>query len=274
MVLSDNWLIANNYHQVRLDLTIKSLSHPAGYGQVNQMFEDRSFDDLLRTVHSWSEYNDDAYAEALKLIHSTCLASPAGCSWTRLVRGQTLQFIVSRNRKSRLPMIAPFFESSINTLEGQKVPSFGVSSFGYDVRLQPKYKVFTNINTTVIDPLDFKDENVVEMEGPHCILPPNSYLLGVTEEYFCIPDNILAICMGKSTYARCGAHVNVTPIEPGFEGHVVIEISNATPSPLRVHAGSGIAQFLFFQGDQKAKTTYRDRGGKYQGQKGIQVAKC
>jgi len=155
----------------------------------------------------------------------------------------------------------------------EKILSYGTSSFGYDVTLQDEFRIFTNVNGGIIDPLNFSEECLVPFKGDVCIIPPNSYILGVTREYFKIPRNVMVACVGKSTYARCGAIVNVTPIEPGFEGHVVIEISNATNLPLMVYANQGVAQFMFFQGDEECETSYADKEGKYQGQTGMTLAK-
>jgi dCTP deaminase len=183
------------------------------------------------------------------------------------------------------PMIAPFTNGQVRYVSDpfpsstgeddspRKIVSYGLSSFGYDVRLDRKFKIFTNINSTVIDPLDFDHDSYVEHEGDWCIIPPNSYVLGVSMEYFIIPRNVMVVCLGKSTYARCGAIVNVTPIEAGFRGNVVIEISNASPLPLKIHAGQGISQFLFFESDTECEVSYADRGGKYQGQTDIVTAK-
>ena len=158
----------------------------------------------------------------------------------------------------------------------QKVLSWGLSSYGYDVRLDNEFKIFTNrnsyVNNLIIDPLNFDDKCCVDHKGPYCIIPPNSYILGKTKEYFKIPRNVSVICVGKSTYARVGAIVNVTPIEAGFEGNIVIEISNATSLPLKVYAEMGISQFIFFQGDVPCEVSYADRGGKYQGQTTVQTA--
>lgn len=155
---------------------------------------------------------------------------------------------------------------------GKKIVSYGTSSFGYDVRLADEFKIFTNINSTVIDPLNFDQRNCVDFKGDVCIIPPYSYVLGRTIERVKIPRDVMVVCLGKSTYARCGAIVNTTPIEAGFEGTVVIEISNATSLPMKVYANMGIAQFLFFQSDEECETSYADRGGKYQGQSGLQTA--
>lgn len=174
---------------------------------------------------------------------------------------------------SSLRMIHPFYPTQQRRdADENKIVSFGLSSYGYDVRLANRFKLFTNTNSSVVDPLEVDDRCFVEVEGDSVLIPPNSYLLGHTPEYFRIPRDVQVVCVGKSTYARCGAIVNVTPIEPGFEGQVVIEISNATPLPVRVYANQGIAQFLFFQGTEPCVVSYADRGGKYQGQTGIQLA--
>ncbi|EOF7244017.1 dCTP deaminase [Campylobacter jejuni] len=162
-------------------------------------------------------------------------------------------------------MIEPFREANI----GKGVISYGLSSYGYDIRVGREFKIFTNVNSTVVDPKNFVEENVVDFEGDVCIVPANSFALARTIEYFKMPDDVLAICLGKSTYARCGIIVNVTPFEPGFEGHITIEISNTTPLPAKIYANEGIAQVLFLQGDEKCDTTYKDKKGKYQAQTGI-----
>lgn len=171
------------------------------------------------------------------------------------------------------PMITPFEPKQVrvNPDDGEKVISYGTSSMGYDVRLANKFKIFTNIFNALIDPLDMPESTYVDHEGDFVIIPPNSYVLGHTIEYFKIPRDITAVCIGKSTYARAGCIVNVTPIEAGFEGTVVIEIANLTPLPMKVYANQGIAQFLFFKGEP-CETSYADRAGKYQGQTGIQTA--
>jgi len=162
-------------------------------------------------------------------------------------------------------MIAPFCEDQV----GKGVVSYGLSSYGYDIRVSNEFKIFTNLNSTVVDPKHFDDANVVDFEGDICIVPPNSFALARTVEYFKIPRNVLAICLGKSTYARCGIIVNVTPFEPEFEGHITIEISNTTPLPAKIYANEGIAQVLFLEGDEVCETSYKDKTGKYQGQEGI-----
>ncbi len=166
-------------------------------------------------------------------------------------------------------MIEPFCEG----LVAKNVVSYGLSSYGYDIRVSNEFKIFTNINAQVVDPKDFDENNVVDFVGDVCIVPPNSFALARTVEYFRMPPNVLAICLGKSTYARCGIIVNVTPFEPGFEGHITIEISNTTPLPAKIYANEGIAQVLFFEGDEQCETTYADRKGKYQKQEGITLPK-
>lgn len=172
------------------------------------------------------------------------------------------------------PMIHPFSDESINKdIDGRRILSYGLSSYGYDVSLQDEFKIFTNINSVVIDPLEFSEDALIPYKGDFCIIPPNSYILGVTKEVFNIPRDVMVVCVGKSTLARCGAIINVTPIEPGFKGNVVIEIANSTPLPMKIHANMGIAQFLFFKADVPCDVTYDERGGKYQNQNSLQLAK-
>jgi dCTP deaminase len=166
-------------------------------------------------------------------------------------------------------MIEPFVESQ--TRAG--VVSYGVSSYGYDIRVADEFKVFTNVYNTIVDPKNFDPKSFVDIKGEHCIVPPNSFALARTIEYFRIPRDILTICLGKSTYARCGIIVNVTPFEPEWEGHVTIEISNTTPLPAKIYANEGIAQVLFFQGDEPCEVSYRDKKGKYQAQRGVTLPK-
>jgi dCTP deaminase len=162
-------------------------------------------------------------------------------------------------------MIEPFCERS----EGERVISYGLSSYGYDVRVGDEFKVFTNVYNSIVDPKDFREDAFVDVKGDVCIVPPNSFALARTVEHFRIPDDVLTICVGKSTYARCGIIVNVTPFEPGWQGTVTLEISNTTPLPAKVYAGEGIAQVLFFRGQERCETSYSDRAGKYQRQTGI-----
>jgi len=163
------------------------------------------------------------------------------------------------------PMIEPFEEKQIR--EG--VISYGVSSYGYDIRIADEFKIFTNINTAIVDPKDFDNKSFVDFKGDVCIIPPNSFALGRSVEYFRIPRNVMTVCLGKSTYARCGIITNVTPFEPEWEGYVTIEISNTTPLPARIYANEGIAQVLFFESDEPPEVSYADKKGKYQAQKGI-----
>lgn len=166
-------------------------------------------------------------------------------------------------------MIEPFVDGQVRHCEGQKVISYGLSSYGYDLRVAREFKVFTNINNSLIDPKNFSDEAFVHIEGDYCIIPPNSFALARSVEYFRIPRDVLTICLGKSTYARCGIIVNVTPFEPEWEGHVTLEISNTTPLPAKVYANEGLAQVLFYQAAEVCETSYADRGGKYMGQTNI-----
>ena len=166
-------------------------------------------------------------------------------------------------------MIKPFI--SKQTRKGKI--SFGLSSYGYDARVSNEFKIFTNVNSGIVDPKLFKKESFVTKIGKECIIPPNSFALARTMEYFKIPENVLVICLGKSTYARCGIIVNVTPLEPGWEGHVTLEFSNTTPLPAKIYANEGVAQFLFLKGDQAPETSYADRKGKYMGQTGVTLPK-
>jgi dCTP deaminase len=166
-------------------------------------------------------------------------------------------------------MIEPFEPGQVRTVEGRRIVSYGTSSYGYDVRCADEFKVFTNINSTIVDPKAFDERSFVDVQGPVCIIPPNSFVLARTVEYFRIPRNVLVVCVGKSTYARVGIVVNVTPLEPEWEGHVTLEFSNTTPLPAKIYAGEGCAQMLFFESDEVCETSYLDRGGKYQGQTGV-----
>ena len=162
-------------------------------------------------------------------------------------------------------MIKPFEERQVRST----VISYGLSSYGYDLRIADEFKIFTNINNTIVDPKAFDPRSFVDYQGPVCIVPPNSFVLGRSVEYFKIPRNVLTLCVGKSTYARCGIITNVTPFEPEWEGFVTLEISNTTPLPAKIYANEGIAQVLFFESDEACQTSYADRQGKYQGQQGI-----
>ncbi|MBF5058627.1 dCTP deaminase [Candidatus Neptunochlamydia vexilliferae] len=168
-------------------------------------------------------------------------------------------------------MIEPFVDSQVRSVEDRKIVSYGLSSYGYDVRVGNRFKVFTNVHNSIVDPKNFTEDAFVDIEGDACIIPPNSFALASTVEYFRIPRNCLTICLGKSTYARCGIIVNVTPFEPEWEGHVTIEISNTTPLPAKIYANEGIAQVLFFEAKQLCEISYADRAGKYMKQRGITV---
>jgi dCTP deaminase len=162
-------------------------------------------------------------------------------------------------------MIEPFAEKQVR----DGVISYGVSSYGYDIRIADEFKIFTNLNSTVVDPKNMDPASMVDFKGPIAIIPPNSFALGRTIEYFRIPRNVLTVCVGKSTYARCGIITNVTPFEPEWEGFVTLEISNTTPLPAKIYANEGIAQVLFFESDEPCQTSYKDKAGKYQKQEGI-----
>ena len=166
-------------------------------------------------------------------------------------------------------MIEPFAERQVRRARRRALISYGVSSYGYDVRCAPEFKVFTNLNSTVVDPKNFDDKSFVNVCADVCIVPPNSFALSRTVEYFRLPRRVMTVCVGKSTYARCGIIVNVTPLEPEWEGHVTLEFSNTTPLPAKIYANEGVAQFLFFESDEDCAASYKDRGGKYQGQTGI-----
>jgi len=166
-------------------------------------------------------------------------------------------------------MIAPFEDKQVR----QGVISFGLSSYGYDVRIADEFKIFTNVFGAVVDPKNFDPKSFVDLKGEICIIPPNSFALGRTVEYFRIPRNAMTICVGKSTYARCGIITNVTPLEPGWEGHVTLEISNTTPLPAKIYANEGIAQILFFESDEPCMISYADKKGKYQSQQGVTLPK-
>ncbi len=167
-------------------------------------------------------------------------------------------------------MISPFEE---NQVRKGKI-SYGLSSFGYDARVSDEFKIFTNVNgPEIVDPKDFKPTNFVTKKVSECIIPPNSFVLASTVEYFKIPKDVLVVCLGKSTYARCGIIVNVTPLEPGWEGNVTLEFSNTTPLPAKIYANEGVAQFIFLKGNEKPEVTYSDRKGKYMGQVGVTLPK-
>ena len=170
-------------------------------------------------------------------------------------------------------MIEPFEAGQVRDKDGERLISYGTSSYGYDVRGSREFKVFTNINSATVDPKVFDSDSFVDVESDVCVIPPNSFALARTVEYFRIPRNVLTICLGKSTYARCGIIVNVTPLEPEWEGHVTLEFSNTTTLPAKIYANEGVAQMLFFESDEVCETSYADRGGKYQGQTGVTLPK-
>ena len=177
-----------------------------------------------------------------------------------------------RRMAEQTGMIDPFEPRQVRqSPDGHRIISYGTSSYGYDIRCAPEFKVFTNIHSTVVDPKNFDEKSFVDFHGDSCIIPPNSFALARTLEYFRIPRNVLTICLGKSTYARCGIIVNVTPFEPEWEGYVTLEFSNTTPLPAKIYANEGIAQVVFFEADEECEVSYADRKGKYQGQTGVTV---
>jgi dCTP deaminase len=166
-------------------------------------------------------------------------------------------------------MIRPFAPQQVRRANDRTLISYGTSSYGYDVRCATEFKIFTNVYSTVVDPKAFDEKSFVDYSGEVCVIPPNSFALARTVEYFKIPRSVLTICLGKSTYARCGIIVNVTPLEPEWEGHVTLEFSNTTPLPAKIYANEGVAQFIFLESDQICETSYADRAGKYQKQQGV-----
>ncbi len=171
-------------------------------------------------------------------------------------------------------LISPFEAGQVRHLKDRRVISYGTSSYGYDVRCADEFKIFTNINSAVVDPKAFDDNSFVDIKSDICIIPPNSFALARTVEYLRIPRNVLTICLGKSTYARCGIIVNVTPLEPEWEGHVTLEFSNTTPLPAKIYANEGVAQVIFLESDEPCDTSYKDRDGKYQGQIGVTLPRA
>lgn len=171
-------------------------------------------------------------------------------------------------------MIEPFEPHQVRHGDEAGIISYGTSSYGYDVRCSNEFKIFTNINSAIVDPKNFDENSFVDLVSDVCIIPPNSFALARTVEYFRIPRDVLTICLGKSTYARCGIIVNVTPLEPEWEGHVTLEFSNTTPLPAKIYANEGVAQVLFIGADEVCETSYRDRCGKYQGQTGVTLPKA
>jgi dCTP deaminase len=178
-----------------------------------------------------------------------------------------------RRMAAQQRMIEPFEPGQVREVNGHRIVSYGTSSYGYDIRCSNEFKLFTNLNTTIVDPKHFDDKSFVDFTGDSCIIPPNSFALARTVEYFRIPRNVLTVTLGKSTYARCGIIVNVTPLEPEWEGYVTLEFSNTTPLPAKIYANEGVAQVIFFESDEVCETSYKDRGGKYQGQRGVTLPK-
>ena len=171
-------------------------------------------------------------------------------------------------------MIEPFSAKQVKSNDdGEGIISYGLSSYGYDARVAREFKIFTNVNSAIVDPKDFVSQSFVDRETDICTIPPNSFVLARTVEYFRIPRDVLVICVGKSTYARCGIIVNVTPLEPEWEGHVTLEFSNTTPLPAKIYANEGACQFLFLRGDTVCETSYADRAGKYMRQRGVTLPK-
>ncbi len=170
-------------------------------------------------------------------------------------------------------LIEPFEPGQIREHASGRVISYGTSSYGYDIRCADEFKIFTNINSAIVDPKSFDSSSFVDLRAPVCMIPPNSFALARTVEYLRIPRNVLTICLGKSTYARCGIIVNVTPLEPEWEGHVTLEFSNTTPLPAKIYANEGVAQILFFESDEVCEVSYKDRDGKYFGQRGVTLPK-
>lgn len=171
-------------------------------------------------------------------------------------------------------MIEPFEANQVKEANGERIVSYGTSSYGYDIRCADEFKIFTNLNSTIVDPKNFDKNSFVDVSGKgYCIIPPNSFALARTVEYFRIPRSVLTVCLGKSTYARCGIIVNVTPFEPEWEGYVTLEFSNTTPLPAKIYANEGVAQVLFLESDEVCEVSYKDRGGKYQGQVGVTLPK-
>jgi len=181
------------------------------------------------------------------------------------------KWIIDQSENHQL--ISPFEPAQIRELNGEKIVSYGVSSYGYDVRCSNEFKIFTNTHSAIVDPKEFDPNSFIDVTADECIIPPNSFALARTVEYFKIPRSVLTLCLGKSTYARCGIIVNVTPLEPEWEGHVTLEFSNTTNLPAKIYANEGVAQMIFFESDQVCKTSYKDRGGKYQGQTGVTLPK-
>ena len=179
-----------------------------------------------------------------------------------------------RKMAEEYKMIEPFEPVQIKKNGTEKLISYGTSSYGYDVRCADEFKIFTNVHSATVDPKNFDSNSFVDIKSDHCIVHPNAFALARTVEYFRIPRNVLTICLGKSTYARCGIIVNVTPLEPEWEGHVTLEFSNTTNLPAKIYANEGVAQVIFLESDEECETSYKDRSGKYQGQRGVTLPKA
>ena len=207
------------------------------------------------------------------LYHSRLIFKLGLAGWNSYMSIKSDRWIKHMAEHER--MIEPFEAQQVRKINGKKVISFGTSSYGYDARCASEFKIFTNVHTTnVVDPKDFDETSFVSVDEPFCIIPPNSFALARTIEYFRIPSDVLTVCLGKSTYARCGIIVNVTPLEPEWEGHVTLEFSNTTPLPAKVYANEGAAQMLFYQSDEQCEITYKQRDGKYMGQIGVTPPKA
>ncbi len=179
-----------------------------------------------------------------------------------------------RQTAEQARLIEPFEPNQVSEVEGGRVISYGTSSYGYDVRCSTHFKIFTNINSAMVDPKQFAEDSFVDYQGDVCIIPPNSFALASTVEYLRVPRSVLVVCLGKSTYARCGIIVNVTPLEPEWEGHITLEFSNTTPLPAKVYANEGVAQLVFLETDEPCEVSYADRGGKYQKQTGVTLPRA
>ena len=206
------------------------------------------------------------------LVWFTCL-SRLSLVFSRLTNMSIKSDKWIRRMAAEHKMIEPFEPGQVKEVDGRRIVSYGTSSYGYDIRCADEFKLFTNLNSTIVDPKEFDEKNFVNVKGEFVVIPPNSFALARTIEYFRIPRNVLTICLGKSTYARCGILVNVTPFEPEWEGYVTLEFSNTTPLPAKIYANEGVAQVVFFESDEVCETSYKDRGGKYQGQVGVTLPK-
>lgn len=244
---------------------------------VTEQYIETNFTGELTLKVGKKEYATHASEDEIK----ACLVDVSKTTFTPVVGIIDYRPLTDEEKASFKPMIEPFEPGQVRSrkvedvqsstrghvvYEEQKVVSWGTSSYGYDVRCADEFKIFTNINSCIVDPKNFDNNSFVDFKGDVCIIPPNSFALARTVEYFRIPRNVLTVCLGKSTYARCGIIVNVTPFEPEWEGYVTLEFSNTTPLPAKIYANEGCAQVLFFESDEQCDVSYKDRGGKYQGQ--------